>query len=120
MQDGSLYRQVVLVVEDEPVIAQSFQEGLEHAGAEVIRAGLKEVPAFIQRRTPSAAILDSDPVSRERRAIVRRLRQLRVPYLFYGTEPRPNVTTERDAPFIAKPCPPEKIVAAVRYLLGRL
>jgi len=120
MQDRALCGRTVLVVEDELVMAQSLQEALEHAGAEVVGVGLRDAPERIQRQTPSAVVLDCHPPSAERRALIRQLRRLRLPYLFYGIEPPLNFTTERAAPFIAKSCTAEKIVAAVRYLLGML
>ena len=120
MQHGILAGQVVLVVEDDQVIAQSICKALEYAGAEVTCTILPAVTALIKQRMPSALVLDCHPVSGERRVLIRRLRHHRLPYLFDSSEPPGGVTTERNAPFIPKPCPPEIIVAAVRYLLGRL
>ena len=117
MQDDALLGQLVLVVEDEPLFAHGLQQCLENAGAQVARPGLLEAPAFVQLATPSAAVLDCHPASRERRALIRLLRQCDVPFLFCSAQPPAHGTTERGAAYIIRPCPPEMLIAAVRYLL---
>ena len=119
MKDAALCGHVILVVEDDTLIAFDLQKNLEDAGAQVAHAGVQDALELVAQRSLSAAVLDCHPVSRERRALVRRLKQRGVPFLFYSAQPPADVTTERGAPFIAKPCPPEKIIAAVRYLLRR-
>lgn len=110
--------QVVLIVEDEPLFGRALQQGLEEAGAQLARAGLREAPACVQLIRPSTAVLDCQPPSRERRALIRELRKQRVPFIFYSAEPPAHSTTERGVPFVPRPCVPEMMVAALRYVLG--
>ncbi len=112
--------QVVLIVEDEPLFGPALQQGLEAAGAQLARAGLHEAPACVHLMRPSTAVLDCQPASRERRALIRELRKQRVPFIFYSQEPPAHGTTERGVPFVARPCSPETMVAAVRYVLRQL
>jgi DNA-binding response OmpR family regulator len=120
MQIGTLRDQVVVVIDDASSFAPGLQESLENAGATVARLPLQDAPKALDEGKLSVAIVDCYPPSRERRALIRRLRQEQVPFLFYSAEPPSDVTTERGAPFIARPCSPAKMVAAVRYLVGRL
>ena len=119
MQTDALRDRVVLVVDDTSSFARDLQESLEHAGATVSCTALRDAPRAVGVWKVSIAIMDCHPPSRERRALIRRLRQDRVPFIFYSAQAPGDVTTERGAPFIEKPCPPEKMVAAVQYLLGR-
>ena len=116
MKHDELCGQVILVVEDKPLITCDMRESLEKAGARVIQVSLQEASELLQQTNVSALVMDCRPVSRERRAFIRRLRRRPVPFLFYGVEPPADVTTERDIVFISKPCTPAKMVAAVRYL----
>ena len=112
--------QVVLVVEDEPLLAVGLQQSLENVGAQVVRAGQHDASRIVDQGNLSVAVMDCHPASAERRALVRRLRQRRVPFLFYSVQPPGSVTTERGAQYVGKPCPPQKIIAAMRYLLRPL
>src|ERR1700694_5332815 len=94
MQEHALHGQVLLVVGDEPVFPLGLEECLEAAGAQVAQASLQDSPRFIQQGHLSAVVLDCHPVSRERRALIRLLRQRGVPFLFYSEEPPAEVTTE--------------------------
>lgn len=120
MQERILHRQVVLIVGDDPLSATGLDDGLENTGAEVARVTLQGAQEVVQQRSVSAVVLDCCPASGERRTLVRLLRRRGVPFLSYGVEPPADVTTEQGAPFVAKPCPAEKITAAVRYLLRPL
>ena len=118
---GVLSGEVVLLVEDDPMTARELQRELENAGAQVARTSLLAASDYLEQRTlTTAAVLDCHPPSSERRALIRLLRKDRVPILLCSTEPPRDFTTERGALFISKPCPSEKIIAAVRYVCGRL
>jgi DNA-binding response OmpR family regulator len=120
MRTGELKGERVIVVEDEASAAAVLKNILEGAGAEVILWQLRNAPiGFIDQRNALVAVLDCQPVSRERRALVRGLRQRGIPFVFYGAEPPGHASAERDALFLAKPCPPEKLIAAMRYVLGK-
>ena len=117
VQEHTLCGQIVLVVGEEPVRDFGPYKSLEDAGIELARASLQDAPRVVQQRSLSAVVLDCHPVSGKRRALIRLLRQRRVPFLFYSVEPPAEFSTERGAPFVARPSPPEKMIAAMRYLL---
>lgn len=113
-----LLRERILVVDDARLLAVDLREDLEGAGAHVAHVGLKDALGLAQQSKPSLTILVCHPDSAERRALIRQLRQHGLPFVLYGAEPPSEATTERGALFIAKPCPPARMIAAVRFLLG--
>ena len=119
MQEAALCGQVILVVEDKPLITRDMRDNLERSGARVLQVGLQDAPEFLQQINVSALVMDCRPVSRERRAFIRQLRRRAVPFLLYGVEPPADVTTERGVVFILKPSSPAKMIAALRYLTRR-
>jgi DNA-binding response OmpR family regulator len=118
VHSSDLVGRVILVVEDEPLIAIDLKTMLDGAGAKVICANTRDAAQAAERPDVSAAVLDARPGSSEHRPIARRLKQRGVPFLFYATHPPEDVTTVRGAPLVLKPERPEEIVAAVAKLLG--
>jgi len=108
---------VILVVEDEPLIALDLKTTLEAAGAKVICTNAREASHIAARSHLSAAVLDARPGSGDHRPIARWLKRRGLPFLFYSTHPPEDVTTVRGAPIVLKPERPEEIVAAVALLL---
>ena len=115
---AALAEQLILLIEDDRPVAQGLPEQLECMGARVIRTPLRHAAKILRERRPSAAVFDRVPTSAERRALVRLLKYFSVPVLFHGAEAPGNATTERHALFIATPCPVDKLVSAIRYLVG--
>jgi len=76
------------------------------------------IRAELGRPFLSAVILDCAAASRERRAIIRRLRERRVPFLIYGVEPPSTVTSGEGAPFVPKPTPPQVLVSTLAALMA--
>ena len=109
---------VILVVEDEPLIALDVRTVLEAAGAMVVHATARHAAqAADNQQSLSAAILDLRPGSSDHRPIARRLKDRGIPFLFYSTHPPEDVTTVRGAPVVLKPGRPDEIVMAVALLL---
>jgi DNA-binding response OmpR family regulator len=102
----------------EPLIALDLKAMLEGAGANVVSANARDAAQAAECPDISAGVLDARPGSSEHRPIARRLRQRGVPFLFYATHPPDDSTTVRGAPIVLKPEHPERIIAAVRMLLG--
>jgi CheY-like chemotaxis protein len=114
----SLLGRVILVVEDEPLIALDVRTVLEAAGAMVVHATARHAAqAADNQQSLSAAILDLRPGSSDHRPIARRLKDRGIPFLFYSTHPPEDVTTVRGAPVVLKPGRPDEIVMAVALLL---
>jgi DNA-binding response OmpR family regulator len=114
----SLLGRVILVVEDEPLIALDVRTVLEAAGAMVVHATARHAAqAADDQQSLSAAILDLRPGSSDHRPIARRLKDRGIPFLFYSTHPPEDVTTVRGAPVVLKPGRPDEIVMAVALLL---
>lgn len=119
MADDALAGHTILVVDDQPSAAAELLSALEAAGATVDCARCARATVLIERPFLSAAVLDCVPLSGERRAIIRRLQERRVRFLIYSTEPPATVTSGLGAPYVAKPSPPESVVAALALMLGR-
>jgi DNA-binding response OmpR family regulator len=100
------------------LIALDLKTTLERTGANVICANRRDAARAAERPDISAAVLDALPGSSEHRRIARRLKARGVPFLFYATHAPEDVPTVRGAPLVLKPEGPEKIIAAVKVLLG--
>lgn len=120
MNSSDLLGRVILVVEDEPLIALHLKATLAAAGAKVICANMQDADKVAERSDISAAVLDARPGSSAHRAVARRLKQRGLPFLFYATHAPEDVTTVRAAPTVLKPGRPELVVAAVARLCGQV
>jgi DNA-binding response OmpR family regulator len=119
VEGGALAGHTILLVDDQPSAAAELISALEAAGATVDCAGCARAAVLVERPFLSAAVLDCSPLSGDRRAIIRRLQQRRVPFLIYSTEPPATVTSGLGVPYVAKPSPAESVVAALALMLGR-
>ena len=117
MQSSDLTGRVILVVEDEPLIALDLKMTLQGAGARIICVSTRDAAQAAEQPDISAAVLDAHPGSNEHRSIARRLKRRGVPFLFYATHQPEDVTTVRGSPIVLKPSRPEEIVAALAALL---
>jgi DNA-binding response OmpR family regulator len=117
VKGSELVGRLILVVEDEPLIALDLKAVLEGAGANVICVKTRDAAQAAERPELSAAVLDARPASSGHRPIARRLKLRGIPFLFYATHPPEDVTTVRGAPIVLKPEWPDEIVAAVARLL---
>jgi CheY-like chemotaxis protein len=106
----------ILLVEDVSALRSELKAALEEAGAEVACADVARAVVYVERPFLSVVVLDCAPASRERRAIIRRLRERQVPLLIYGAEPPGTVTAGQGAPFVPKPSPPQVLIAALSSL----
>lgn len=117
VSNAALAGQVILLVEDEFLIALDLRMALESAGATVVFAQTRDATAAVEDPTLTAAVLDARPGSSDHRPLARRLRTRNIPFLFYSTHPPADTTTIRGAPIFLKPGRTEDIVAAVSLLL---
>ena len=114
--DGRL----ILVVEDEPVIALDMQKALRDAGAMVVAAGMVESGLFATEHPElSGAVIDLRLGADKGTTVCRRLKQLGVPFVVYTGYPPLLVRAEfPDVPVISKPADPAQVVAELARLLG--
>ena len=121
MDRANLAGQTILVVEEQPLIALDLQRALEGAGAEVVVArNAAEALPRIGQFDFTAGVIDWRPASEDHRVVARALKERKVRFLFYATNPPEDVTTVRGAPTFLKPAHPQEIVKALALLTGPL
>ena len=119
MDRANFSGQRILVVEEQPLIALDLKMALEQAGAEVVVARNKvEALGRISQFDFTAGVIDWRPQSDDHRVVARALKQRKVRFLFYATNPPEDVTTVRGAPVFLKPSRPQDIVQALALLTG--
>jgi DNA-binding response OmpR family regulator len=89
----------VLIVEDDPIIALDAEK-------------------LARNNEPDAAVLDVRLEVGDTIAFARDLRAKGIPFLFQTSDPRSLDVFEPKPVVLAKPFSPDKLVAAVRNLLG--
>jgi len=116
---ANLAGRIILVVEEQALVALDLRTALEQAGAEVMVArNTTEALAHINKFDFAAAVIDWRPDSDDHRVVARALKQEQVRFLFDATHPPEDVTTVRGAPIFLKPGRPEEIVQALALLVG--
>ncbi len=119
MDCANLEGQRILVVEEQPLVALDLKLALEQAGAEVVVAGnAAEALGRVSQFDFTAGVVDWRPQSDDHRVVARALKQRKVRFLFYATNPPEDVTTVRGAPVFLKPSRPADIVRALALLTG--
>ena len=110
---------VILLVEDEPLIALEMDKALRVAGAKVVSAGFLE-SGLCSTEHPqlSAAVVDLHLGDGNGSALCRRLRQRGVPFVVHTGYPRMMDWEWPGATVICKPAHPDRIVSALVQLLA--
>jgi DNA-binding response OmpR family regulator len=109
---------VILVIEDEPLIAIDIQQTFEDAGARVILAPtVAAALVAIQEPDLSAAIVDHALGDGDSSEICDRLKQLNVPFVTYSGFPEVDGLCA-DAAHVPKPATPDMLLATVKGLLA--
>ena len=119
MSDRPLAGRMILVVEDEPLIALEMDKALRVAGAKVVSAGFLE-SGLCSTEHPqlSAAVVDLHLGDGNGTALCRRLRQRGVPFIVHTGYPRMVEREWFGATVICKPAHPDRIVSALVQLLA--
>jgi DNA-binding response OmpR family regulator len=116
-------RPLVLVLEDEALIALNLQDEIQDAGYEV--AGpfttCSAALGWLQTATPNMAILDAALKDGPCREIALELRRCEVPFLIYSghQEDWPLLSEFDHITWIEKPVPPSVLVQACQQLSRR-
>jgi DNA-binding response OmpR family regulator len=110
---------LILVVEDEPLVALEVEKSLRAAGARVVSAGYVETGLYTTDHPDlSAAVVDLGLGDGNGTEVCRRLRHLQVPFVLYTGYPTMLIASEwADVPVISKPAHPEQIVTTLVSLL---
>jgi len=118
LQHGKLDGALILVVEDEPLIALDISSSLRDAGAQVVQAAnVESALAAINQHRCSAAVVDFWLGYETGRAVARRLKEKHVPFLYYSGRALDDFTTGSGSPVISKPAGGREIVGMLRLLL---
>jgi DNA-binding response OmpR family regulator len=110
----------VLIVEDDPIIALDLSRILKSAGMIVVGPAitLRDAEHLARDNETDAAVLDVRLEVGDTIAFAHDLRAKGIPFLFQTSDPRSLDGFEPKPVVLAKPFSPDKLVAAVRNLLG--
>jgi CheY-like chemotaxis protein len=111
-------RPLILVVEDEVLIAMEIEQALADLRCSVLGPAPSVALALIEREKPDFAILDVN-LGRERSApVAEALRERGVPFALATGYDRSQATEEayRDAPHLGKPLDHQRLVGALARL----
>jgi DNA-binding response OmpR family regulator len=112
---------LVLIVEDEAIIALNLQDELLDSGYTV--AGpfttCAEALSWLRRKTPDVAVLDTVLKDGACHEIALDLARRNVPFLIYSghREDRELLAEFRHVPWIEKPVPPSVLIEECKHLL---
>ena len=124
-RERELFRDVVvLVVEDDFIVAFDMQTLLEERGARVIgpASTLAEASALVAQHAPDVALLDVNLNGEFVFPVADQLRARGVPFAFataYADDDRIFPPALRTIPRLAKPVLPSLLVGQLRRLIGR-
>jgi DNA-binding response OmpR family regulator len=116
--EGSLTGRLILVAEDEPLIAHEIKLAFEEEGAWVIRAHtLNEALRGVENPALSAAILDHALSDGDTTKVCQRMKERNIPFVtFSGYDDLVGIY--REGPHVKKPASISVLVAAVKGLLA--
>ena len=119
MNSTSLAGRLILVCEDEPLIALELADAFQKAGARtVITRSLRDAFVAAENGELSAAILDHALSDGDSTQLCERLKERGIPYVLYSGFSNLDAA-HGDAVHISKPATPEVIVTTVAGLLHR-
>ena len=88
---------LILIAQDEPVIALQMIQALEDVGAWILRARtLKEALAWVEGRKLSAAVLDHTLNGSDTSTVRKRLNERNIPLVIHGVHPLPDGAKRHD------------------------
>jgi DNA-binding NtrC family response regulator len=110
---------LVLIVEDELLIAMDLAQTFERAGARVTTTNsLQEALTLVESDRPAAAVLDHALRDGNSSQLCARLKERGIPFVLYSGHSAVEDACHH-APFVAKPSRLELLVSTVEELLRR-
>jgi len=114
-------RPLVLILEDEAVIALNLQDELQDAGYSIGGpfTTCSDALAWLQTNTPDLAVLDTILKDASCDEVVRELADRKVPFLIYSghREDQELLAEFNDVQWIEKPVPPSVLIEECKQLL---
>jgi DNA-binding response OmpR family regulator len=115
--EASLTGCLVLIAEDEPLIAVEIRQGFEEEGAKVIMAQtLSEALLGVEDAALSVAILDHGLADGDSHKACERMKERKIPFIIYSGYDLDE--DDRGGVHVKKPASMSTLVAAVRGLLA--
>jgi DNA-binding response OmpR family regulator len=115
--EASLIGCVVLIAEDEPLIALEIRQGFEEEGAKVIMAHtLPEALRGVEDAALSVAILDHGLGGGDSHEVCERMKERNIPFITYSGYDLDE--DDREGVHVRKPASMSTLVATVRGLLA--
>jgi DNA-binding response OmpR family regulator len=115
--EASLIGCVVLIAEDEPLIALEIRQGFEEEGAKVIMAHtLPEALRGVEDAALSVAILDHGLGDGDSHEVCERMKERNIPFITYSGYDLDE--DDRGGVHVKKPASMSTLVATVRGLLA--
>jgi len=121
MKTPMLLGQRILIIEDEPMIALDLKLALAEAGADVVGVAstIEEARELADQADITAAIVDLHLQGQSVRAVVQRLTDRAVPFLFYsGDDDAPTAKAWPQVPLLTKPQAPAKILGMLAEMIA--
>jgi DNA-binding response OmpR family regulator len=110
---------LILIVEDEPLIAFQVASGLQEAGGKVTSTSTLQHAMLIARHDDlSAAVIDHVLRDGDSAVLCRLLAERDIPFVMHSGLAAIDAPACRSAPHIPKPADPAEIVAALVTMLG--
>jgi DNA-binding response OmpR family regulator len=115
--EASLTGCLVLIAEDEPLIAVEIRQGFEEEGAKVIMAQtLSEALLGVEDAALSVAILDHGLADGDSHKVCERMKERNIPFITYSGYDLDE--DDRGGVHVKKPASMSTLVGAVRGLLA--
>ena len=116
-----LHGMLILVVEDDPLLALDLKATLEQAGGVVLGpAGrLDDAMLLAEKSLPAAAVLDVRLEVGTSLPLAKWLAEQDVPFVFQTSDPTLIDATHSAAPVLRKPFRPEQLIAALVALVAK-
>jgi ActR/RegA family two-component response regulator len=119
LPNAHLAGRLILLVEDEPLVALDVEKALRAAGARVVSAGYVESGLYTTKHPDlSAAVVDLGLGDGNGMEVCRRLRDLGIPFVIHTGFPTMLIASEwPDVPVISKPADVKQIVDSLTRLI---
>ena len=109
---------LILIAQDEPVIALQMIQALEDVGAWILRARtLKEALAWVEGRKLSAAVLDHTLDGSDTSTVRKRLNERNIPFVIRSAHPLSDGAKRHDA-HVEKPAIMAHLLAKVERAIA--